>query len=157
MDTFSVVSDFRFDALRFAMRTISGSRHWIAAVIFFSVLYWIFKAERQYNLSDNAWTRKYLGGAALSSEYVVSKAELEPLPKIGSAAPILEVISKAHPKMSNSLPAEIPKLIWQTSDIEGAKRWANSTASWTTKSPNWEYNLLSGQSFEASCFVQMQD
>ncbi len=139
------------------MRAMNGSRHWIAAVIFFSVLYWIFKAERQYSFSDNAWTSKYLGDGALSSEYVVPKVEQEPLPKSGSVIPVPEVISKAHPHVLNSLPAEIPKLIWQTSDVEGAKRWANNTATWTTKSPNWEYNLLSGQFFEADVPGYWQD
>jgi mannosyltransferase OCH1-like enzyme len=128
-----------------ASRRGNGSRYWLAAVTLFCIFYWILKAERHASGGASTWKSKFYNEVPATSTHThhrFAEDEHEPLPQAGDIDFV--PISKAHPQSTSPLSDEFPKFIWQTSNAEGVERWANATATWTKKNPEWEYNLLTG-------------
>jgi alpha 1,6-mannosyltransferase len=122
-------------------RVGNGSRYWLAAITFFCIFYWILKAERYASRSASTWKTKFYNEVPTTSPTSEDVFAEDGHEEGNDFVPI----TKAHPYLPSSLGKEFPKLIWQTSNTEGVERWANETATWTGKNPNWKYNLLTGK------------
>jgi mannosyltransferase OCH1-like enzyme len=123
----------------------NASRYWLAAVTFFCIFYWILKAERHASRASSTWTSKFYNELPVTSkhtDHIFAEDEHESLPQAEDVD--FMPITKAHPQSPSSLSDAFPKLLWQTSNAEGVERWAHETTTWTSKNPNWKYNLLTG-------------